>query len=673
MTPLTYLLAAQAEVPEVIDRIPSGFSYFVIPFTVGIVFFLCWIGVGCVRLLRAIPRTDRLRLWKSLFIPKTAAKNIKELFCDCLFHVKIWQRKPLLGYMHSAIAFGWFMIIILGHIEVALFVPARLNVTRGGLFYPIFYRYFVWMNPGHTTLRGSFFFFLMDFFLLYILSGIALAVFKRFRSIVLGMRHTTKPSFADRVALYSLWMIFPLRLLAESFTADLSGGSFLTIPVNQFWHFLFGDKLWFMPCWWAYSICLGLFFAAMPFSRYMHILTEVLWILMRNAGIKPNHPRKGVAEAEIYACSSCGLCLDACPMNVQKKNLKFSSVYFIRFLRRHNEKKINAIADKCLMCDKCHALCPVGVDAPALRRAQRATVNNSLPYNYAYLDSVVSKDTVRTAKDTGAAAELRPYSAAAKRGWTRPGSDGCPEGMVPEPIQTYSSNPEVLYFAGCMSHLTPRIIKSVEKIFKAAGVEYAFADRDGGICCGRPLMLAGKTDAAAATIAANKKMIQESGCSTLVLSCPICFKIFKEEYHLEGIKVVHYTQFINELIASGRLKVEKTDRKMVYHDPCELGRGCGVYLEPRAALSQVGTLVKASKEYDESICCGGSLGSLTLDTHDRTKISEASLDSLLVGKPETIVTACPLCLKTFSEAVSNAKYLTEPVQVKDFAEVVCEH
>lgn len=672
MTPLFNLLAAQAEVPEVIDRIPSGFSYFVIPFTVGIVFFLCWIGVGCVRLLRAVPRTDRLRLWKSLFIPKTAAKNIKELFCDCLFHVKIWQRKPLLGYMHSAIAFGWFMIIILGHIEVALFVPARLNVTRGGLFYPIFYRYFVWMNPGHTTLRGAFFFFLMDFFLLYILSGIALAVFKRFRSIVLGMRHTTKPSFADRVALYSLWMIFPLRLLAESFTADLSGGSFLTIPVNQFWHFLFGDKLWFMPCWWAYSICLGLFFAAMPFSRYMHILTEVLWILLRNAGIKPNHPRKGVAEAEIYACSSCGLCLDACPMNVQKKNLKFSSVYFIRFLRRHNEKKINAIADKCLMCDKCHALCPVGVDAPALRRAQRATVNNSLPYDYSFLSS--APGSTLDGETTATLGMLRGGTGA-KQSEANGGASQSEAVERPRvlPGQAGKAGPEVMYFAGCMTHLTPRIIKSVEKIFKAAGVEYAFADRDGGICCGRPLMLAGKTDAAAATIAANKKMIQESGCSTLVLSCPICFKIFKEEYHLEGIKVVHYTQFINELIASGRLKVEKTDRKMVYHDPCELGRGCGVYLEPRAALSQVGTLVKASKEYDESICCGGSLGSLTLDTHDRAKISESSLDSLLVGKPETIVTACPLCLKTFSEAVSNAKYLTETVQVKDFAEVVCEH
>ncbi len=651
MTPLYQFLAAQAEVPEVIDRIPSGYSHFVIPFTIGITFFLCWIGVGCVRLLAAIPRNDRIRFWKSLFIPKTIVKNLKDLFGDCLFHLKIWQRKPLLGYMHSAIAFGWFMIIVLGHIEVALFVPARLNVSRGGLFYPIFYRYFVWMNPGHTTLRGSFFFFLMDFFLLYILTGIGLAVFKRFRSIVLGMRHTTKPSLADRIALYSLWLIFPLRLLAESFTADLSGGSFLTVGVNHFWHFLFGDKLMFLPFWWAYSISLGLFFVAMPFSRYMHILTEVLWILLRNAGIKPHHPRKGVAEAEIYACSSCGLCLDACPMNVQKKNLKYSSVYFIRFLRRHNEKKINAIADKCLMCDKCHALCPVGVDAPALRRAQRITVNNSLPYDYSYLPSAVS------AGQLSEPGRVHPRFAAAEYGLS-PAAD--PAG---------AQKPEVLYFAGCMTHLTPRIIKAVEKVFKAAGVEYAFADREGGICCGRPLMLAGKTEAAAKVIEANKKMIEESGCTTLVLSCPICYKIFKEEYHLEGIKVVHYTQFINDLIASGRLPVSKSDEKIVYHDPCELGRGCNVYFEPRAALDQVGTLVKAAKEYDESICCGGSLGSLTLDTRDRAKISESSLDNLLANSPETIVTACPLCLKTFSEAVSNSRRNANSVNVKDFAEL----
>ena len=674
MNPLLYSLPLQAA-PEVIDRIPSGYSNFVIPFVVGISFMLIWLTVGLIRLLAKIPPDDRRRFWKSLITPKIALKNIKDLFCDCLFHTKIWKRKPLLGYMHSSIAFGWFMLIVLGHIEVALFVPKHLAWTDGGLFYPIFYRFFVWINPGHVTLRGWFFFFLMDFFLLYVLTGVGMAIFKRFRSIVLGMRHTTKPSLADRVALYSLWMIFPLRLLAESFTADLSGGSFLTVPVNHLWHWIFGDKLFFMPVWWAYSICLGLFFAAMPFSRYMHILTEVLWILLRNAGIQPRHPRKGVAEAEIYACSSCGLCLDACPMNVQKKNLKYSSVYFIRFLRRHNEKKINAIADKCLMCDKCHALCPVGVDAPALRRAQRATVNNSLPYDYSYLmegslgsnSSSVSTCVAANACSITAGSVASTRTANAHASLTDPSPSLTEPVEVTTNIQKTSEDWKVMYFAGCMTHLTPRIIKSVEKVFKSAGVNYIFADRDGGICCGRPLMLAGKTNAAYETISANRKMILGSGCRTLVLSCPICYKIFKDEYALDGIEVLHYTQFIKRLVDEGKLKLTAGDERIVYHDPCELGRGCGVYKEPREVLAQAGTLVKATKEGDESICCGGSLGSLTLDTRDRAKITESSVGNLLVNNPQTIVTACPLCLKTFSESVP------ETVKVQDFAETVSRH
>lgn len=615
---LSNILAAVAS-SEVIDRVPSSYSNFVLPFVTGMLFFITWISVGFIRIMVRIGHEDRMRFLLSLVHPVTALKNIRDLFCDCLFHTKIWKRKPLLGYMHSAIAFGWFMLIVLGHIEVALFVPKHMSYAEGGLFYPIFYRYFVWINPGHETLRGAFFFFLMDLFLLYVLSGIALAMFKRIKSMALGMKHTTRPSFADRVALTCLWLIFPLRLLAESFTANLSGGSFLTLGMNRLFVAIFGETLYFQPFWWAYSICLGAFFAAMPFSRYMHILTEVLWILFRNAGLKPSHPSKGVAEAEIYACSSCGLCLDACPMNVQKKNLKFSSVYFVRFLRRHNERKISQIADKCLMCDKCHALCPVGVDAPALRRAQRRLMNDSLPYDYSYLPS---------------------------------GPAVCGSG----------ESPKVMYFAGCMSHLIPRVIKSVETVFRKAGVDYVFADRDGGVCCGRPLLLAGRNDAASETMEANRKMIESSGCDTLVLSCPICYKVFKDEYELKGVRVVHYTQYIKELIDSGRLAVGKSRTRLVYHDPCELGRGCGVYAEPRDVLSGLGDLVKAGHECDESICCGGSLGSLTLNQSDRRKITDASVKDLLVNSPDVIVTACPLCLKTFGER--------SEIPVRDFAEMV---
>ena len=147
----------------------------------------------------------------------------------------------------------------------------------------------------------------------------------------------------------------------------------------------------------------------------------------------------------------------------------------------------------------------------------------------------------------------------------------------------------------------------------------------------------------------------------------LAIKIFKDEYALEGVEVLHYTQFIKRLVDEGKLKLTAGDERIVYHDPCELGRGCGVYKEPREILAQAGTLVKAAKEGDESICCGGSLGSLTLDSRDRAKITESSVGNLLVNNPQTIVTACPLCLKTFSESVP------ETVKVQDFAETVSRH
>ena len=71
------------------------------------------------------------------------------------------------------------------------------------------------------------------FFLLVILSGIFLAIFKRFRSRALGMRRTTKLTLTDRVGMYALWSIFPLRWIAEGFTAGVAGGSFMTIPINM--------------------------------------------------------------------------------------------------------------------------------------------------------------------------------------------------------------------------------------------------------------------------------------------------------------------------------------------------------------------------------------------------------------------------------------------------------
>ena len=606
----------------------SGYSNFIIPFMIGMIFVLSWCAIGAVRIILQLPAEDRKKFFLSLINPRIMLKNIRDWFCDCLFHVKLWKRNKLLGYMHSSIAFGWFMIIVIGHIEVFLYTPERMHQV----WYPIFFRYFVAVTEN--TMKGSFFFFLMDFFLLVILSGIVLAIVKRIRSRFFGMRRTTRASITDLIGLYSLWSIFPLRLLAEGFTADISGGSFLTKSLNTVLHSFLSDQMNMLPTWWAYSIALCIFMCILPFSRYMHIPAEILLIPLRNAGIKVRHARKGIAKLQVYSCPGCGVCIDACPMSAVKANIKDTTVYLNRQIKRYNERRIEEISDKCLLCGKCTAVCPVGVEGDKMRIAQRSLRKYNLAPSYANIDEniLISR---------------------------------CNKFVNTSNINvTPSKNQKVIYFSGCMTALTPAISKATTSLLQKSGISYEIMDKDGGICCGRPMMMAGRIEQAEEMIAKNTAIIKASGADTLLLSCPICYKIFKERYDLEGIEILHHTEFFDRLINEGRLSVNKEDKKYAYHDPCELGRGCDIYDQPRNIVNMAGKLVEGEKNRKESICCGGSLGSLTLSFEKRKALTENALNNLRIASPDTIVTACPLCRSTFN------RYSDIPV--KDIAEILDE-
>ena len=133
------------------ERIIGGYDNFVLPFMIGIVFLIVYLLIGLIRIIIHIPPQDRKKYLLSLVTPRIILKNIKDIICDCLIHVKIYKRKPLLGYMHASIAFGWFMLIVIGHIEVALYAPER----NGVLYYPVFFRYFV-MQEGMLRLKVHF-------------------------------------------------------------------------------------------------------------------------------------------------------------------------------------------------------------------------------------------------------------------------------------------------------------------------------------------------------------------------------------------------------------------------------------------------------------------------------------------------------------------------------------
>ncbi|NLJ42859.1 MAG: (Fe-S)-binding protein [Bacteroidales bacterium] len=227
-----------------------------------------------------------------------------------------------------------------------------------------------------------------------------------------------------------------------------------------------------------------------------------------------------------------------------------------------------------------------------------------------------------------------------------------------------ASNPEktdILYFAGCMTHLTPAIKNAMTSILDASGVRWSFIDENGGVCCGRPLMLAGQDKEARELINYNSQLIWKSGAHTLVTSCPICYKVFRESYYLD-VEVLHHSQFIKRCIDDHSLKLNFMHKNVTYHTPCELGRNSGVYEEPKAVLRHVANLEPTGYDDEKSLCCGGSLGNIMLDQTDRRKIASDVTKVLTKSHPDYLATACPLCKKTLAPVTET--------RVADIAEIV---
>ena len=606
------------------------FDPFVIPFNVGLYFILIYAVVRSVIWFRDLSRPDKLRLQRGFF-GTSFGLSLKEIFLESLIHRKILKTNFRLGYMHMSLAFGWFLLILFGTIEADFFGEKHLNPPSRAIFFKFF-------NPEHgRTGFEALYSFWMDLILAFILSGLLLAVLKRFTPKTVGMKKTTRLKTLDKVALTSLWLIFPSRLLAESFTSGAHGtGSFLTASLGELFATFLPVNEMAYPFWWLYSLALGTFFILLPLTRYMHIPTELFLIFARNSGIKTGDQAGAYSEMQVYSCSSCGICIDACQLNFSAGITHIQSAYLMKGIR--NEENVRDIADNCLLCGRCDQKCPVGIELTPIRMIKRRTGETILKEKSLWKRYFPDHQIAPALKSVG-----KPSYA-----W------------LPEIKQKKT---DVLYFAGCMTHLTPSIKNSMIKILDASKVSYSFMDEKGGACCGRPLMLSGQDKEARELINFNSQQIWKSGAKTLVTSCPICYKVFRESYYLD-VEVLHHTQFINRLIENGSLKLSFLRKKVTYHTPCDLGRGSGVYDEPKAVLNYVARLQSTAYEDENSLCCGGSLGNLKISSAQKSMIARDTAAELTKCNPDILATSCPLCKKTLAAATET--------KVADIAEIVAE-
>ena len=232
---------------------------------------------------------------------------------------------------------------------------------------------------------------------------------------------------------------------------------------------------------------------------------------------------------------------------------------------------------------------------------------------------------------------------------------------------------EVLYYVGCVSSFSPGaqgITRSLAKVLELSGTDFTILGGEEW-CCGFPLMAAGSKKEARTLIEHNKERLAALGARTVVFNCPSCYHMWKHEYGLEGVELLHHTEYLARLITQGRLNLGKIDDTITYHDPCDLGRNSGVYEAPREVLKSIPglTVVEMLHNREEALCCGGGGDFEMLAPAMTQKIATRLVQEAIDADARRLVVACPQCKRI---EMSGVEALKSNVRVTDLAELILE-
>ena len=242
-------------------------------------------------------------------------------------------------------------------------------------------------------------------------------------------------------------------------------------------------------------------------------------------------------------------------------------------------------------------------------------------------------------------------------------------------------SPEVLFWVGCAGSFDDRaqkITKAIARVLQHAGVNFAVLGSEES-CTGDPAKRAGNEFLYQMQAAQNIAVLNGYGVKRIITGCPHCFNVMRNEYPELGgqYEVMHHTQFIQELISEGRLRIEGDEpfkgKRITFHDPCYLGRANGEYEAPRKALASLDAeLVEMRRCKKNGLCCGAGGAQMFKDAEKGdTEVNHERVKEALESKPEIIATGCPFCNTMMTDGIKHHG-AEASVEVKDIAELIAE-
>ncbi len=589
------------------------------------------------------------------------------------------------GLMHATIFWG-FCILTLGTIEFF-----GKGVTEA------FYLPLLSDTPAYLILQ--------DAFSLGVIAAIAYAMFRR---LVTRPRRLT----LSIEGLFILLMI--LGLMVTDLAAD-AGRIVLAPAPSDGWQFA-GRALagilaglphgavagLFQVAWWFHAVLLLGFLVYLPYSKHLHVMAAPLNVFFGPQTPKGRFPTADLENAEsfgvgaiaeftwkdlfdTYNCTECGRCTSGCPANISGKEL--DPKWLILNLRDHLQEGGQGLLVKsgnprheaahdvpmvggvikdnvlwaCTTCRWCVDACPVFIEhVPKIVDMRRWLVLTESRF------PAELQPTFRNLETNGNPWQM---SWQTRTDWAKD---------LGVKVMSDVKEAEYLYWVGCYGCFDERnkkVARAFVKLLQAAGVDFAILGNEEK-CTGEPARRLGHEYLYQTLAQGNIETLKRYRFQTIVTACPHCFNTIRNEYpDFDGrFKVIHHSQLLDELVASGRLRVkrERTER-ITYHDACNLGRYNDVYEEPRRVLASTsrGALLEMKLNRSKGFCCGGGGGRAWMEENEGRRVSQVRVEQAMEVRPDILASACPFCLTMFEDGVKS-KEVADKIKTRDIAELLAE-
>lgn len=455
-----------------------------------------------------------------------------------------------------------------------------------------------------------------------------------------------------------------------------------------------------------YLIHLGIvgFFANyIPFGKHLHLIGAMPNVFFRkldqpNGALYPLDMEDESIETfgaekvedlswkqllDTYACTECGRCEHYCPAYNTGKAL--NPMMIIHKIKDHlRDKGQQTLRDKsvdedyewpllaggviskeelmaCTTCGACVANCPVFIE-------HVDTIIDMRRY-LALMEADFSPEVGRTFRNMENNSNPWGISSSYRADWA--------EGLDIPMLSELSEPPEYLFWVGCAGSFDDRqkkVTESFAKILKAANVPFAILGTEEG-CTGDPARRIGNEYLYWMLATGNIETMNEYGVTKIVTTCPHCFHTIGKEYPQLGgdYEVLHHTDFISNLIKTGRISLKPTVRKKItYHDSCYIGRWNDSYDAPRDILNSIqgAEVQEMDLNKQQSFCCGAGGGRMWMEEHEGKRVNIERTDQALATNPDEIAVACPFCLTMFDDGLKNRG--ADKMKLRDIAEIVAE-